>query len=247
MPAPTAPAVSHRRGQQGSRGNKGLFWGLLAVGLGFAALLMALVFFTLRGEDPGFTPTTYSSTPTDSVCGLGRVATEGSVGTPEAEWVTWQHMHLPVNAEHGPGMREPAPHCFERSPQGGMFAASAFALQLTNPKYIDDADLGRLFVGSEEAVAAQLEQLAPLRTRFDGADSALAGFRMVSYTPEEMVIEMAVTSFDGSETLRTGVLLNLVWADGDWYLDAEAATEGAEAPVTMTELPDVVGFQSWRA
>ena len=78
---------------------------------------------------------------------------------------------------------------------------------------------------------------------FAEADTALGGFRLVHYDGDTAQIDMAVTSFDGTETSRTSVVLDLVWDQGDWKI---AATD-AELGITLNPIPDLIGYQHWSA
>ena len=218
---------------------------LTIIGIAVAATAVVITFIlaTLSDDNEFGQPATYSDTPTDSVCGLGGVALEGSIAdTPEAEWVEYRGAWLPVSETYGPGdyASDGQFSCFEHSPRGMLFAASAYTGQLTNPVYWQGTP--DVFAGEHaEAHRAEAEEL--FTTVFMEADTALGGFRLVNYDGETAQIDMAVTSFDGTETSRTSVLLDMVWAEGDWKI---AATE-TELGITLTPLPDLIGYQHWSA
>lgn len=216
---------------------------ILGIAVGATVLVMTLIFATLSDDNEFGQPAEYSDVPTDSVCGLGRVALEGSIAdTPDAEWVEHRGAWLPTNETYGPGATATGQEfsCFEHSPRGMLFAASAFTGQLTNPAYW--AGTPEFFAG-EHAATHRDEAAELFDTVFGNADSALGGFRLVHYDGDTAQIDMAVTSFDGSETSRTSVLLELVWANGDWYLDAT----DPELAITLTPLSDLIGYQHWSA
>lgn len=212
---------------------------ILGIAVAATVVVMVFIFSTLSRDHEFGQDATYLDTPTDSVCGLGGVALEGSIAdTPDAEWTQHAGAWLPTNATYGPGLEDFS--CFERSPRGMLFAASAFTGQLTNPAYWDGAP--EFFAG--EYAAAHRDEAAELfDTVFLDADSALGGFRFVSYDGQTAQIDMAVTSFDGETTSRTSVLLDLIWLDGDWHIDAT----GQELAVTLTPLSDLIGYQHWAA
>ncbi len=216
---------------------------IIGIAVAATALVMTFIFSTLSNDNEFGQPATYSQTPTDSVCGLGGVALEGSIAdTPEADWVEHRGVWLPVSQTYGPGTyaSDGQFSCFEHSPRGMLFAASAYTGQLTNPAYWDDAPA---FFAGQHAQAHQSEA-ADLFTRvFSDADTALGGFRLVNYDGDTAQIDLAVTSFDGSETSRTSVLLDMVWADGDWNIDAT----NPELGITLTPLADLIGYQHWSA
>ncbi|GAA4479884.1 hypothetical protein GCM10023190_23780 [Enteractinococcus fodinae] len=218
---------------------------LTIIGIAVAAtvVVMALIFSTLDRDNEFGQPAVYTDEQTDSVCGLGGVAREGSIAdTPDAEWIEYRGAWLPTSETYGPGLydTEGEFRCFERSPRGMLFAASAYTGQLTNPSYWEAEP--EIFAG-QYAAEHQEEATELFTTVFSEADTALGGFRLVHYDGETAQIDMAVTSFDGSETSRTSVVLDLVWADGDWHIDA---TE-PELGITLTPLSDLIGYQHWSA
>lgn len=218
---------------------------LTIIGIAVAAtvIVIALIFSTLDRDNEFGQPAVYTDEQTDSVCGLGGVAREGSIAdTPEADWVEHRGAWLPTSATYGPGLyaSDGEFQCFEHSPRGMLFAASAYTGQLTNPSYWESEP--DIFVG-QYAAEHQTEAAELFTTVFSEADTALGGFRLVHYEGETAQIDMAVTSFDGSETSRTSVLLDMVWAEGDWRI---AATD-PELSIALTPLSDLIGYQPWSA
>lgn len=223
-------------------------WVTLAISVVAVVAVTALVIATTRTDNPVGGELTYLDEPTDSVCGLGRVAADRSsvAGDPEVEWREINRMYVPVSPEYGPGelTADHPPRCFENSPRGALFATSSFALMISNPKYVDLEQLTELFPEEtdEQLLESQLEHIQVAREeRFEGADSALGGFRLMRFEDGHTAIEIAVSTFDGTETTRTGLLFDVVWVDGDWRINPE---EGA---VQFQQLRDFVGFQNWRA
>ncbi|HIY86768.1 MAG TPA: hypothetical protein H9822_10045 [Candidatus Yaniella excrementavium] len=216
---------------------------IVAIALGITAVVMTFILSTLDDDTEFGQDAVYLDVPTDSVCDLGGVAHSGTIGdTPQADWVEYGGAWLPTSDQYGPGELESAGafNCFEHSPRGMLFAASAYTGQLTNPDYWED-DLD--FFAGEHAGAHQAEAEELFATVFTEADSALGGFRLVNYDADTAQIDMAVTSFDGAETSRTSVLLDMVWVDGDWYIDASDEDVG----FTLEPLTDLIGYQNWSA
>jgi len=216
---------------------------IIGIAVAATAVVITFIFSTLDNDNEFGQPATYSDVPTDSVCGLGGVALEGSIAdTPDAQWVEYRGAWLPTSEEYGPGNvgSEGEFSCFEHSPRGMLFAASAYTGQLTNPAYWE-GDL-QIFAGQHaEAHLTEAQEL--FTTVFSEADTALGGFRLVNYDGQTAQIDMAVTSFDGSETSRTSVVLNMVWAQGDWKIDAT----DTELGISLDPLPDLIGYQHWSA
>lgn len=216
---------------------------IVAIAVGITAVVMTFILSTLDDDTEFGQEAVYLDQPTDSVCDLGGVALQGSIGhTPDAEWVEHGGAWLPTSDQYGPGELEASGEfsCFEHSPRGMLFAASAYTGQLTNPdSWEGDVEF---FTGQHADVHhGEAEEL--FTSVFSGADSALGGFRLVDYDGETAQIDMAVTSFDGDETARTSVLLNMVWVEGDWHIDAS----GDELGITLEPLSDLIGYQNWAA
>lgn len=213
---------------------------IIGIAVGITIVVTFFIISTLDRDHEFGQPADYLDQPTDSVCGLGGVALAGSIAdTPDAEWITHRGVWLPVSETYGPGTIDEF-GCFEHSPRGMLFAASAYAGQLANPGYWETTPE---FFAGDHAAAHREAAAEVFTTVFAEADTSLGGFRMVHYTGDTAQIDMAVTSFDGTETSRTSILLDLIWADGDWHIDA---TE-PELAITLTPLPDLIGYQHWSA
>lgn len=216
---------------------------ILAIAVAATAVVIGLIVSTLDEDNAFGQPAVYTDETTDSACGFGRVALEGSIAdTPDAEWIEHRGVWLPTSETYGPADTDADEqlHCFEHSPRGMLFAASAYTGQLTNPSYWQDPPE---FFAGEHADQQQAEAEELFTAVFNDADTALGGFRMVHYDGDTAQIDMAVTSFDGTETSRTSVLLNMVWTEGDWHIDAN----DPELAITLEPLSDLIGYQHWAA
>ena len=216
---------------------------IIAIAIAATAVVIFFVLSTLQNDDDFGQPAVYTDEPTDSVCDLGGVALQGSIAdTPEAQWVDYHGVWLPTSSKYGPGnyAQNGEFSCFEHSPRGMLFAASAYTGQLTNPAYWQGHPAE--FAG-DHASAHQDEAEALFDEVFSDADSTLGGFRLVHYDGDTAQIDIAVTSFDGSETSRTSVVIDMVWDDGDWYIDAS----GEDLGITLEPIPDLIGYQQWNA
>ena len=216
---------------------------IIGIAVAATALVMTFILSTLDDDHEFGQDAVYTDQATDSVCDLGGVALEGSIAdTPDAQWVQHRGAWLPTSDTYGPGKYDSDGEfsCFEHSPRGMLFAASAYTGQLVNPSFWE----GELdFFAGERADEHQAQAEELFSTVFADADTALGGFRLVNYDGDTAQIDMAVTSFDGAETSRTSVLVDMVWADGDWKIDAS----GEELAIQLEPLPDLIGYQNWSA
>lgn len=216
---------------------------IVAIAVGITAVIMTFILSRLDDDTEFGQEAIYLDQSTDSVCDLGGVALQGSIGdTPDAGWVEHGGAWLPTSDQYGPGKFESAGEfsCFEHSPRGMLFAASAYTGQLTNP---DSWEGDMEFFAGQHADAHRGEAEELFISVLSENDSALGGFRLVDYDGETAQIDMAVTSFDGEGTSRTSVLLDMVWVEGDWYINAS----GDELGFKLEPLSDLIGYQNWAA
>lgn len=230
------------------------FWvtgkGVLTIALIAIGITAIIIFGVVRAVGPDAEgvgqEAIYTGETTDSICGLGGVAREGSIGsTPDADWENRRNIFFPVSEQYGPGQRndDGVPSCFEHSPRGMMFAAVSYTAMLTNPDRFDDTALAMPLGPGVDTEQHSSQMVDEVRDRFAGEDSAIGGFRVVRYDGDSGLIEVAVTSFDGTHTTRASLLLAMEWVDGDWKI----AGDLDEQPVEIRDLQDHIGFQQFRA
>lgn len=234
--------------------------GFIAAGLVLAVIVVAGVVIgiaNMTGDDPAADPAaSTSSRPSTeppasqspsapdaevSVCGLEGSVTEATRLTtaPEAEWTYEGTVASPTSEEFGPGATDGSGfrYCFQRTPEGALFAASnALATGTNQAVALDWIDyflapgpyrdqLLAEGIGSESSTSARLR---------------LAGFRLLSYDGDTARVDLAVrASADGSD-ITLSMIYNLVWSEGDWKLSAESA-----APLDVATIPDVAGYVSF--
>src|SRR5699024_1434193 len=111
---------------------------IVAIALGITAVVMTFILSTLEDDNEFGQDAVYLDGPTDSVCDLGGVAHSGAVGdTPQANWVEYGGAWRPSSDQDGAGELASAGafNCFDRSPRGMLFGASAYTGQLSSPDY----------------------------------------------------------------------------------------------------------------
>ncbi|GAA1865067.1 hypothetical protein [Myceligenerans crystallogenes] len=223
--------------------------GFLVAAVAVAGVILLAVVLLLTDEEtpepvsePAGSTAPSSAAPADepSVCGLEGEVTEGRLtSAPEVDaWEYQVTVPYPVSADHGPGAvtDEGVRHCYQRSPEGALYAASNALAQATDGTV--KAAFAEHFVapgGSREQLLAAARRPADPDVRF-----APAGFRLLSYDGGSARVEIAATAVVDGDELYFSLVYPLIWRDGDWKLDS-----GGMDPGSMAEIPDAAGYIPW--
>lgn len=187
-----------------------------------------------------------------SVCGLqGESASDKVTSAPETVWEYQDVTAYPTSAEFGP--RETSPEgvrfCFQRSPQGALFAAANAVVQGDGPAAWAWAN----YFLSEDAENRQ-ELLGEAKSDTDtdsdpGTDSGnqsdiranIAGFRVLSYDGDTARIDLAVRAMVSGRAVYVSTVYDLSWENGDWKLLSQDQSD----PIRYAEIPDLTGYVNW--
>ncbi|PPG43737.1 hypothetical protein [Pseudoclavibacter sp. RFBA6] len=175
-----------------------------------------------------------------SMCGLPRVEMEGRLdAAPAALWEATGSFTYPISTESGPGVTLPSGvrACFERTPAGAVFAASAGVAQLGDPgrrqAFVDASVVGPL--------RAELQEAALTATPDDGAmRMSVSGYKLLSYDGVTARVDVGMTGVGMGQTVYLSSIVPLEWADGDWKLAYER--QDAQTPAL---LPNLAGYVMW--
>lgn len=175
-----------------------------------------------------------------SVCGLAGEELSGTVTTaPPTEWQFQDVYAFPTSPTAGPGETAPEgyPYCFQHSPEGALFAAANVTIIGFGPANQRQAFLEYALTDGpyRDTLLAAQGAAAPSDVR-----ASLAGFRMLAYDGESARVDIAFRGSSNGQSVNGSAVLELVWADGDWKLDASNPE-----PARLAELPDLSGYVSW--
>jgi hypothetical protein len=192
---------------------------------------------------PSVTPTGPSAPPAsndESVCGLGGVEVEGSVTVaPSAEWQYQDVYAYPVSTTAGPAetAAEGFRYCFQHTPEGALFAAANAVVVGFGPE-----DQRHAFLDYALTDGVYREELLTADGAAGPSDvrASIAGFRFLAYDGDTARVDVAFQGSSGGQSVTGSVVFELVWADGDWKLDANRAE-----PARVAQLPDLSGYVSW--
>lgn len=176
-----------------------------------------------------------------SVCGLAGEELSGTVTTAPA--ATWEYQDVnayPTSPTYGPAATAPQGYryCFQHSPEGAVFAAATMTIGLfggveTRSALIEYALTNGAY---REELLSEVGSSSSTDVR-----AAIAGFRLLSYDGDSARVDVAFRGTAQGQNVNGSVVLDLVWWQGDWKIDADNAE-----PFRLAQLPDVSGYITWR-
>lgn len=168
-----------------------------------------------------------------------------SAAPSQVTWEKWQGVMLPVSAEDGPKkVAGDVASGYSATPQGAVLAA---VQGVTRLRLAPDSSWPRVANTvaapglGRDAYAVNRAMITITGPVPEGAASTLRGFRVVEYTSERAVIELATEQPDATLVATTHTLL---WSGNDWKL--ELPEPESETP-TSRPLTDLGGFTEFEA
>lgn len=187
----------------------------------------------------------------DSVCGLRGVEESGSLSMPpEAEWAYQGTTAYPTSTEFGPGAAfdDGIRYCFQRSPEGALFAAANAAVQAGEVATMEEFITYFLADGPNREQVLALGGLGgdtsgqgSAEGQSDGYRQRIAGFRVLSYTGDEATVDVGIESSVDGQPVSLSMVYALVWQNGDWHLSVEEPRFMIDGAV----VPDLAGYVMW--
>lgn len=178
-----------------------------------------------------------------SVCGLNTVKMSGTLNAaPEAQWAYLDTITFPVSKVSGPGNSDTAKtmNCFERTPQGAVFAAAAGMAQLSSPNH----KVGWIKANvTDGPVKNQMLASAQSNSSTDDGQSraTFSGFKLLSYDGKTARVDLGVTGAGKGKTIYLSMIVPLVWENGDWKMDFTESDMRSPA-----QLPNLAGYALWK-
>lgn len=182
--------------------------------------------------------------PSDgSVCNLVGESLSGTLATaPETKWEYQDTFAYPTSPEFGPSETnaESVRHCFQRSPEGALFAAANAVAQSSGPGSVAWINyfLSEKTVGRDEL----LTDLAPSSGRSPDMRFSIEGFKILAYDGSMARVELAGRLAASGETSYISIVYDLVWENGDWKL----LPQDSPNPLRLAQIPDLAGYVLWR-
>lgn len=206
------------------------------------AALAAWLIWPKGGESPG--PGEAATAPVAEGCPTMPSNDDIPTTAPPVTWEVFNGAVLPVSVEHGPAVVEgPIARCYGHTPTGALIAA----VQINIRSLVDPT--GGLSVVREQMVPGEGREALAEALRKRGAPGEVsgtpagfcqvAGYRFVTYTPDEAVVALAA---DCGEVFQV-TELRVQRRDGDWHQVREP--DGSSSP-TVASAQDLRGFVVWR-
>jgi hypothetical protein len=180
-----------------------------------------------------------------SICGLPGYETDGTLDNlPVVDaWDFVGVVQVPAaSATAGPGLTDANGYrsCFAHTIDGAVLAAATYFGDTTSAELILPMAQKAIVPGPGQT--ATLERLGYGQTS-TGAVSRLtiSGVRVMSYTGDRAVVDLAVTADTGD---LFGEVFTLAWTDGDWKI---VLTDQGQPPVPVTSLTSLSGYTPWGA
>lgn len=187
------------------------------------------------------TPTQTEAADKGSICDLPGESLSGTVSVPpETVWEYQDTIAFPTSAEFGPSetSTDSVRYCFQRSPEGALFAAANALVQGSGPS---SAAWIEYFLANDalnrQDLVEEVGQGAAPDTRLN-----LEGFKVLSYDGSAARVDIAARGTGSGQSVYVSVVYHLVWQDGDWKLSPQDSSN----PLRMAQIPDLAGYVTWR-
>jgi len=193
---------------------------------------------------PGGAPASANAGQEGRPAGCTTSGSDQTVPTSPPSGVTWSlnaGFAVPSSATDGPTLHGPAGigYCYSHTPLGALLAASNLGRGTGTPQQVQDAVLNLSVVPNE--YSAQVAKTPAPPDDQSGAGIQLAGFRIVSYFPDQASITLA-TRVPGRTDTYPQLTVSMQWYEGDWRAVPQA---GPALFVTVASAPSLAGFVPW--
>jgi len=176
--------------------------------------------------------------------GCATTGTDQTIPTSPPTGVTWSlnaGFAVPSSAADGPTLHGAAgiAYCYSHTPLGALLAASNLGRGTGTPQQVQDAVLNLSVVPNE--YSAQVARTPATADDQSGAGIQFAGFRIISYSPDQASITLA-TRVPGRTDTYPQLTVAMQWYAGDWRAVPQA---GPALFVAVASAPSLAGFVPW--
>jgi len=176
--------------------------------------------------------------------GCSTTGSDQTVPTSPPSGVTWSlnaGFAVPSSVADGPTLHAPAgiAYCYSHTPLGALLAASNLGHGTGTPQDKQDAVLSLSVVPNE--YSAQVAKTPATAVDQSGAGVQLAGFRIISYSPDQASIALAA-SVAGRTDSYPQLTVAMQWYAGDWRAVPQP---GPTLVVTGSSAASLAGFVPW--
>jgi hypothetical protein len=197
------------------------------------------------GAPPGGSPpaTAPGAGQAGRPAGCATTGTDQTIPTSPPAGVTWSltgGFAVPSSAADGPTLHGPGGvrYCYSHTPLGAVLAASNLGQGTGSPQEIQDASLKLSVVPNQYSAQVASTPAPPRDNRGSGQ---FAGFRMISYSPDQASIGLAA-SIPGQTDSYPLLTVAMQWYQGDWRAVPQP---GPTVVVTGSSATSLAGFVPW--
>lgn len=186
-------------------------------------------------------PPSDEETDTEGCQVPGETDTGSLTTAPEAVWEYQGTMAYPSSETFGPtettdeGVRT----CFQRSPEGALFAAANGAVQASDSQLIEP--WLKYFLAEGPNRDAFLNAGPGGSGDTSGIRARIAGFRMLAFDGKTANVDVALQASTEGQTILMSSVYTLIWENGDWKL----TMQDPSSPVDFATIPDLAGYTIW--
>ena len=156
----------------------------------------------------------------------------------EVRWSLVQGFAVPASDADGPALQGEGGvgYCFARTPLGALLAAANLGHGTGTPAAVQAGVLSRSTV--ENQYAPQLAAVTPEPAPGATPSVQLAGFRVISYTPDVATVALALSNSAATGAYATATVA-LQWDRGDWRAVPQA---GPTLFLTVSSMPSLSSY-----
>jgi len=192
---------------------------------------------------PGGAPAPTNAGQEGRPAGCTTSGSDQTIPTSPPTGVTWSltaGFAVPSSVADGPTLHGPGGvrYCYSHTPLGAVLAASNLGQGTGSPQEIQDASLKLSVVPNQYSAQVASTPAPPRDNRGSGQ---FAGFRIISYSPDQASIALAA-SIPGRTDSYPLLTVAMQWYQGDWRAVPQP---GPTVVVTGSSATSLAGFVPW--
>ncbi len=192
---------------------------------------------------PGGAPAPTNAGQEGRPAGCTTSGSDQTIPTSPPTGVTWSlsaGFAVPSSVADGPTLHGPGGigYCYSHTPLGAVLAASNLGQGTGSPQEIQDASLKLSVVPNQYSAQVASTPAPPRDNRGSGQ---FAGFRIISYSPDQASIALAA-SIPGQTDSYPLLTVAMQWYQGDWRAVPQP---GPTVVVTGSSATSLAGFVPW--
>lgn len=201
---------------------------------------LALVFFRHGGQTETSAPPAAAppARPSTGDCHLPDADQRIPQTAPQATWTVYSSVALPSSPTAGPAVvTGDVARCYAHTPVGALFAAPQIDIRSVEASDWRAVVDQQIVPGPGRDAYVKDHDAGNIETNLQGGQ--FAGFKFVTYSPSQAVIEFAFHFPNGGYQTST---VTVIWSGTDWKLQLQP--DGQDSPTYQT-ISSLDGFVRW--